>query len=238
MKVWACTAAALAVQALVSMPLGAAELIAADQPEAARIFAHSQANSSTWKLMRYYDTQANPAFCGVAASEIVLNSLDVASPASAEISPYSMFNQNNFFTDQVTKVKTEQLVRHEGIELDQLAAMLRTFDVKIDTYHADQLGSLDAFRRVASAALADPDKRVIVNYYRPGLGQKGGGHHSPLGAYDTETDRFLILDVARYRLPPVWATAGDLWNALNTMDTDAKLKRGMLVVSRVPSQDK
>lgn len=231
MKAWAC-AMALAVQALVSMPLEAGELIAADQPEAAQIFAHSQANSSTWKLMRYFDTQANQAFCGVAASEIVLNSLNVPSPASADIAPYSMFNQSNFFTDKVSRIKTEQLVRREGIELEQLAAMLGTFDVKIDTYHADRLGSLDEFRRVASAALADPEKRVIVNYYRPGLGQKGGGHHSPLGAYDAETDRFLILDVARYRLPPVWATAADLWNALNTTDTDAKLKRGMLVVSK------
>ena len=232
MKAWAYAAAALTLQALVCTKLDAAELIAVDQPEAARIFAHSQANASTWKLMRYYDTQANPAYCGVASSEIVLNSLSVPSPAAAEIRPYTMFNQDNFFTDKVLGIKTETLVRHEGIELNQLAAMLRTFDVKVDTYHADRLGSLEEFRRVASAALADPDKRIIVNYYRQGLGQQGGGHHSPLGAYDAETDRFLILDVARYRLPPVWATAADLWNALDTTDNDAHLKRGMLVISR------
>ena len=220
MKAWVYAAAALAFQALVPLPAIAAELIAADQPEAAQIFAHSRANASAWKLMRYYDTQANPAFCGVASSEIVLNSLAVPSPPSADTGPYSMFNQSNFFTDKVSAVKAEQLVRHQGIELDQLAAMLGTFDVKIDTYHADRLGSLEEFRRVASDALSDPDKRVIVNYYRPGLGQKGGGHHSPLGAYDAETDRFLILDVARYRLPPVWATAADLWNALDTTDPD------------------
>lgn len=26
----------------------------------------------------------------------------------------------------------------------------------------------------------------------------GAGHHSPIGAYDEETDRVLVLDVARY----------------------------------------
>ena len=31
--------------------------------------------------------------------------------------------------------------------------------------------------------------------------------HSPLGAYDEKADRFLILDVARYKYPPVWVTA-------------------------------
>jgi Phytochelatin synthase len=34
------------------------------------------------------------------------------------------------------------------------------------------------------------------------IGQEQGGHISPLAAYDAETDRFLILDVSRYKYPP------------------------------------
>jgi hypothetical protein len=44
---------------------------------------------------------------------------------------------------------------------------------------------------------------VIVNYLRKAIGQEKGGHISPLAAYDAETDRFLILDVSRYKYPPV-----------------------------------
>jgi hypothetical protein len=43
-----------------------------------------------------------------------------------------------------------------------------------------------------------------VNYQRGALGQKESGHISPLAAYNAASDRFLILDVAAYKYPPVW----------------------------------
>ena len=61
---------------------------------------------------------------------------------------------------------------------------------------------------------------MIINYLRMAIGQERGGHISPLAAYDAETDRFLILDVARYKYPPVWVTASDLFDAMNTPDAD------------------
>ncbi|MBV9633938.1 MAG: phytochelatin synthase family protein [Methylobacteriaceae bacterium] len=224
--------AALMFQASVAGAVSAEELIPFDAPAGTAIFAHAQANASAWELLRFYETQSDTAFCGVASSVIVLNSLGITAPISPEIYPYRMFNQANFFTDKVLLIKTQKAVSMEGLELEQLAAMLGTFGVKVDVHHADQLGSVDEFRRVASAALADPGKRVIVNYLRRSLGQEGGGHHSPLAAYDAQTDRFLILDVARYRLPPVWVTASDLWAAIDTIDNDAQKKRGLLVISR------
>ena len=69
--------------------------------------------------------------------------------------------------------------------------------------------------------LSQEDRFVIVNYLRKAdLGQEKGGHISPLAAYDTETDRFLILDVSRYKYPPVWFTAPELFAAMNTTDAD------------------
>ena len=46
-----------------------------------------------------------------------------------------------------------------------------------------------------------------MNYLRKAIGQERGGHISPLAAYDAKSDRFLILDVARYKYPPVWVKA-------------------------------
>ncbi len=48
----------------------------------------------------------------------------------------------------------------------------------------------------------------------PPLGQEGPGHISPLGAYDAESDRFLILDVSRYKAPAVWVSTGQLFRAM------------------------
>jgi hypothetical protein len=42
----------------------------------------------------------------------------------------------------------------------------------------------------------------------------------------------LILDVSRYKYPPVWVKAADLWKAMNTTDTSVNKTRGFVVVSK------
>ena len=73
---------------------------------------------------------------------------------------------------------------------------------------------------MARQALSTPNQYVIVNYLRRSIGQERGGHISPLAAYDADTDRFLVLDVSRYKYPPVWVQAADLYAAMNTPDSD------------------
>ena len=69
------------------------------------------------------------------------------------------------------------------------------------------------------------------NYLRKAIGQETGGHISPLGAYNAGTDRFLVLDVARYKYPPFWVTAADLYAALNTK-VSGNRTRGFVLVRR------
>ena len=78
--------------------------------------------------------------------------------------------------------------------------------------------SLPRMRYELKAALIDPYARVMINYDRKGLGQVGGGHFSPLGAYHEKTDSFLIMDVAKYKYPPVWVGAATLYGAMATPD--------------------
>jgi hypothetical protein len=62
--------------------------------------------------------------------------------------------------------------------------------------------------------------------------QGRGAHISPLAAYDADTDRFLILDVSRYKYPPVWVVAAELFAAMNTTDTDNQDRtRGFVLLS-------
>jgi hypothetical protein len=76
---------------------------------------------------------------------------------------------------------------------------------------------------------------VIVNYSRTALGQDGPGHISPLGAYDTDSDRFLILDVSRYKAPAVWVPAEQLFAAMaEPIGPDAGT-RGFLLI-RAPKK--
>ena len=79
--------------------------------------------------------------------------------------------------------------------------------------------------------LSKRDNFAIVNYLRKTIGQERGGHISPIAAYNQRTDRFLILDVSRYKYPPVWVKAVDLWQAIATVDTDAGKTRGFVLVT-------
>jgi hypothetical protein len=115
--------------------------------------------------------------------------------------------------------------------LDQIGQILNTYAVKADVRHAEDL-SLEEFRTLAVQALSTPNQYVIVNYLRRSLGQERGGHISPLAAYDTDTDRFLVLDVSRYKYPPIWVQAADLFAAMNTTDSDNQNRtRGFVLVA-------
>jgi len=95
--------------------------------------------------------------------------------------------------------------------------------------------TLDEFRNLVSKNLQEPGNFVLVNYLRKAIGQETGGHISPVAAYNEETDRFLILDVSRYKYPPVWVKAEELWKAMATVDSVSGKTRGFVLVSAQPS---
>ena len=178
----------------------------------------------------HFETQKTQAYCGVASMVMTLNTLKVPAPTSPEYQPYAMFTQDNFLDAGTDAVLPRATIARMGLTLDQLGGMLALHPVAVEVHHAEP-GGLDAFRKAATDALA-ARRVVLVNYLRTALGQERGGHISPLAAYDARSDRFLILDVARYKYPPVWVTASDLFDAMNTTDADNNNKtRGYLLVS-------
>jgi len=170
-------------------------------------------------LSASFVTQETQAFCGVASMVTVLNALGVPAPVSPEYAPYRIFTQDNLLDGRTETILPRATVLKQGMTLDELGRILALYPVEVEVHHAAD-SSLDAFRSAASEHLGEEGGAVIVNFLREGLGQERGGHHSPLAAYSAETDRFLILDVARYKYPPVWVSASTLFDAMNTPDRD------------------
>jgi hypothetical protein len=163
---------------------------------------------------------------------MVLNALDLPRPPSEATLGLGLFDQENLFNATTEAVKPRAEILRGGMTLDELAGVLAAYDLAVTAEHAGDV-DLDAFREAAVAALGDDERFVLVNYLRSAIGQEKGGHISPLAAYDAETDRFLVLDVSRYKYPPVWVDAAALYGAMNTPDADAGGKsRGYLTVGR------
>jgi hypothetical protein len=194
-----------------------------------QLLRESQAQDDFIPLFSQFVTQDNQAFCGVASAAIVLNALGVPAPLAPEWKR-QYFTQNNLLNPQTETIIARQQIERQGLTLAQLAAIFKSHPVKAEIHYGGDL-SLDAFRKIVSQNLKQPGNFVVINYSRRAIGQEGGGHISPLAAYNADKDQLLILDVSRYKYPPVWIDAKDIWEAIKTVDSVSQKTRGIVLVS-------
>ena len=204
--------------------------------EGERYFSESGALATFFSIADNFVTQKTQSYCGVASIVMVLNAAGVPAPTTPEYQPYHVFTQDNLLDERTDAVLPREVLARQGMTLDQLGGILATQPVKAEVHHASD-SSVDEFRKLASAYLGEPGHFVLVNYLRMTLGEQTGGHISPLAAYDAKADRFLILDVARYKYPPVWVKTADMFAAMNTPDAANDNKtRGFVLVTAAPVQ--
>ena len=214
-----------------SLPLPA-NLVDFNSPAGERYLIEAGANADYFPLASQFVTQKTQAYCGVASLAMVLNALGAKAPSAPEYEPYKYFTQDNVLNAETDAILPREVLARQGTTLDQLGALVAHHGVVGEVHHASD-ETLDAFRENVRAALLAGDRYVIVNYLRMALGQQIGGHISPLAAYDEKQDRFLIMDVARYKYPPVWASSADLYAAMNTPDVvNGGKTRGYVLVSK------
>ncbi|MBI1890477.1 MAG: phytochelatin synthase family protein [Burkholderiales bacterium] len=213
-----------------SLPL-APDLISLSSQAGETLLLKSEARRPFLPLSIHFVTQKNQAYCGVASMAMVLNALNISAPTTPEYAPFRLFTQENVLDEATDRIIPQALIAKQGLTLDQLGAILSSHGVEVTVRHASDL-KLEDFRREAIAYLSKPDRHVLVNYLRKQIGQERGGHISPLAAYDAEADRFLIMDVSRYKYPPVWVKSEQLFAAMNTPDADNQNRsRGFVLVS-------
>jgi hypothetical protein len=223
--------APLLLALLAGSPAQADELIYLTDPAGTELFDNAEITTPYFKLASYLESERILTFCGPATIAAVMNSLDVKRPVPEELFPFALFTQDDIFTAKNQAVKSYPQVEHDGLVLTQLAQFFINLGTKAEFHHADEFDA-DDLRETIKTVLADPSKRLVVNYTRKPLNQIGDGHISPVAAYDADTDRVLILDVARYKYPPVWLTVADLYGAMDTVDSGSQLKRGIVIVSQ------
>ncbi len=227
--VWFCVASGSVLSQ--TLPLSP-NLIDFNSDEGEKLLIDSKSREDFFPLSTQFVTQNNQAYCGVASIVMVLNSLGIPAPEAPQYKPYRVFTQENFFSNEKTKeVIAAEVVSRKGMTLDQIGGLLASYGVKVNVYHAADT-SLEKFRSLAAENLKQPGNFILINYLRKEIGQEKGGHISPLAAYNEQTDRFLILDVSRYKYPPVWVRAADLWKAMSTTDSESGKTRGFVFVSK------
>jgi glutathione-S-conjugate glycine hydrolase len=193
--------------------------------------AHIPVDADYWQLIPTFAVQNTQSYCSVASAITVLNAMPIKKPVDPTYAPYAFFTQSNYFTPDVTKIISPQTVLRMGMTREQMAETLSAQGVRAKSIGGDTLDE-DSLRSLLQKALLDDGQFVLANYLRASLGQVGGGHWSVLAAYDAQSDRVLILDVAKYKYPPAWVSIGTLRQAIATIDTTSNKARGLVVVSK------
>ncbi len=214
--------------------------------------ARSTARVDFPHLANEFESQENRAFCGVASAVVVLNALRARDdrfpkPEDARLAPgeslsfdplFHRFTQADFFTPETDAIKRKDQILGAprapgerpsgGLQLRQLAKLLVAHGLSVEVRVVDDRLDTATIRGELVKNLGTEGDYVLVNYQRSGVGQSGGGHISPLGAYDQASDSVLVLDVNPNDHPWAWVPVSELIEAMRTRD--AAENRGYLLV--------
>jgi hypothetical protein len=221
------------------------ELVPFSSDEGLARLARSTAKVDFPALANQFEPQSNAAFCGPTSAAIVLNAAhgqgtDLPRDRSrlragdlqylpGNFDPtIPRFTQDNVIT-KGRKTRAQVLgepltingkqIRDFGYQVRQLDEMLRANGAITRLTIVDAEKVLQDIRTELVENLKTRGDYVIVTYQREAVGQRGGGHISPLGAYDAESDSFLVLDVNPASAGWVWMPTQTLVRGMRTFDT-------------------
>jgi hypothetical protein len=196
-------------------------------------------------LANQFEADSNGAFCGPTSAAIVLNAVRGRSPdlprdhsrlhpedlqyiPSAYDPALPRFTQDNVIT-KGRKTRAQVLgepvtingkeLKDFGYQVRQLDEMLRANGLSTRLTIVDDGKTEQDIRTELIDNLKRRGDYVIISYSRKAVGQQGGGHISPLGAYDAESDSFLVLDVNPASAGWVWMPTAILVKGMRTFDT-------------------
>ncbi|KAL0375552.1 UNVERIFIED_CONTAM: Glutathione gamma-glutamylcysteinyltransferase 1 [Sesamum calycinum] len=197
-------------------------------PEGKKLFGEALQKGNMegfFKLISYYQTQSEPAYCGLTTLAMVLNALAI-DPCRKWKGPWRWFDET-----MLDCCEPLENIRDKGISFGKVVCLARCAGANVEAFRTDQC-SIDEFRKYIMVCSTSDDCHVISSYSRRVFKQTGTGHFSPIGGYHAESDMVLILDVARFKYPPHWIPLSLLWEAMDTVVEATGLRRGFMLVSR------
>lgn len=203
--------------------------IAFSSPEGEAIFAEALMAGTMrgfFKLIEQYNTQAEPAYCGLASVAMVLNALAI-DPRRVWKGPWRWFHE-----EMLDCCKSVELVKQEGLTLSQAACTAHCNGARVDLQMFGGF-TLEQFRQAVVESCSSETEHLIVSYSRKAVQQTGDGHFSPIGGYNSSKDLVLLLDVARFKYPPHWVPVATLFEAMSFLDPATEKPRGYMRLSRM-----
>lgn len=181
-----------------------------------------------FRLCTSFNTQSDPAFCGVSSLSMVLNALEI-DPRRQWRGVWRWYSD-----EQLDCCTSVDVMKQKGITFNQFSCLARCH-AKVTAKRADRT-TIEQFRQDIKLVCTSDQVHMVLSFSRAALGQTGSGHFSPVGGYHAGEDKVLVLDTARFKYPPFFATVQELWESLLPIDPETDECRGYFLVSATAKQ--
>ncbi|KAF9288773.1 hypothetical protein BGZ88_008049 [Linnemannia elongata] len=181
-----------------------------------------------FRLCTSFNTQSDPAFCGVSSLSMVLNALEI-DPRRQWRGVWRWYSD-----EQLDCCTSVDVMKQKGITFNQFSCLARCH-AKVSPKRADRT-TIEQFRQDLKLVCTSDQVHMVLSFSRAALGQTGSGHFSPVGGYHANEDKVLVLDTARFKYPPFFATVQELWESLLPVDPETGECRGYFLISATSRQ--
>ena len=191
-------------------------------------------------LSSCFNTQAEPAFCGLSTLAIILNSL--------RIDPQRIWKTIwRWYSEELLGCcRPLEDVKLSGITLEEfvclaecngaITSLVRPCDCEqefkkfVQTVERICTGGRVKGNMLENLDEENPEEFMAISFSRKTLGQTGDGHFSPIAALDLDTNSVLMFDTARFKYPPYWVPIDLLFQSMLAIDKATEKSRGYIVL--------
>ena len=196
-------------------------------------------------LSSCFNTQTEPAYCGVSTLAIILNSLRI-DPQRIWKTIWRWYSE-----DLLVCCRHLEDVKETGITLEEFVCLAECNGATATLSRPrDSTEEYEKFvqtvKRVCTGGRAkgntkegekkenldeeNPEEFMAISFSRKTLGQTGDGHFSPIAALDVKTNSVLMFDTARFKYPPYWVPLDLLFQSMLPIDKATGKSRGYVVL--------
>lgn len=191
-----------------------------------------------WKISPYYISQRNESSCSLATAAMIINAARSSQPKANQ----SLATQDGILALVKDRAWEDGVkVGGEGVTLDQFRILmakaleaygLQNFEIQV--IHTKNSSGETAL--LLHKALVKSEKTgqtfLIANFDQKFFtGAESVGHFTPVGAYDAQTQRVLLMDPDRELYEPYWVPESLLLQGMATVDADAHNYRGYMLIT-------
>ncbi len=189
-----------------------------------------------WAMMPYYTAQQTGSACSVASVAMMINALRGLPPLSSNrlVTQARVLNEVD---DDGWKAGTAE--NGDGVSFADFAGLVQRsvdafgLDATVEVFRPKDTSpeTLDELRRILDENERDDSDIILLAYDQGTLtGDATVGHIAPLGAYDAETHRVLVMDVDRLWYVPYWSSDEKLLEAMVKPDRSDPTGSGLIHV--------